>query len=742
MTNQAESDEVEPPTIDQGDSPITSLRDDRLGRRAFAEALAAEILAAPARMGYVMGLTEPWGSGKTSILNMTIGLLRDEALVVQFNPWLFSGTEALISSFFEEIGKQLDRKGTKLEGIAEKLATYGHLLSPLASVVGVGGVVSAAADTLEKVSAKPSVLERRQELRSMLESLDERLVVIVDDVDRLRPEEVLDIVRLVRLVGDFPNTLYLLAFDRGRVEQCLGDGDLDRGRAYLEKIVQVTHGVPAARQPDVTGIFLNGLEQLVGKVPTGPLDAGDWQNIFTFVVRPLLGTPRHVRRLLGSLSMTMRLVGDEVALADLIGMEAVRVLRPTMFEALMSVADYLSARALVPGQGGYTAGRKPADSPIARLRSLDPDLAEDICRWLFPAARRYFENVNYGPEWELIWRRQRKVACSTVLRFYLERQLPEGVVPAAAVDEALSRLTDRARLSEFLGSFSPAELMDLIERLNPAVEDLPFDPDQVDADPARVGLPVLLDLIPRLPERGAMTVTRVGLRLLRRISYNDPRTAVIKDILQNTHRFSGRLTLLVLIGHRKHIGNELVDPYVSKELEDRLRDDLVGASAEDLAAESNLVGLAELMAETDDGRQALLKLAEDNKVMLSLFVDSIGEIHGQAMGAAAVEVTKVLGWDRLALCLGEEMLIRRTADLMTAVVDRGKTVSPAEQAALALAAKYAAGDRPETSLDRVTRIQAGSQATTADTIGGKDEADNADGVPQRPRGVDDVLGDD
>ena len=175
--------------------------------------------------------------------------------------------------------------------------------------------------------------EQHEELRILLAELDKRLVVVVDDVDRLRPDEVLDIVRLVRLVGDFPNTLYLLAFDRHRVEECLGEGDLERGRAYLEKIVQVTHDVPTARQPDVTAMFLAGLGPLVDDLPTGPFSSEDWQNILTFVVRPLLATPRHVQRLLGSLSMTMRLVGDEVAVADLIGIEAVRVLHPALFEA-------------------------------------------------------------------------------------------------------------------------------------------------------------------------------------------------------------------------------------------------------------------------------------------------------------------------------------------------------------------------------------------------------------------------
>jgi predicted KAP-like P-loop ATPase len=220
--------------IDGADAPIRSLGEDRLGRRSFAQALAAEIMAAPVSRGYVMGLTGPWGSGKTSILNMTVDALEDRAIVVHFNPWMFSGAEALVSSFFGEIGKQLaKKKEEKLKKIASKLATYGHVLSPLAALAGAGNAVQGATAILQALSAEPSVFEQRQELRTMLEGLDKRLIVVVDDVDRLRPGEVLDIVRLVRLVGDFPNTLYLLAFDRRRVEECLGEGDPQRGRAYL-----------------------------------------------------------------------------------------------------------------------------------------------------------------------------------------------------------------------------------------------------------------------------------------------------------------------------------------------------------------------------------------------------------------------------------------------------------------------------------------------------------------------------
>ena len=113
---------IEDEAMGQGDSPIGRLEEDRFRRRPFAEALGAEILAAPAAREHVMGLIGPCGSGKASILNMTADALGDQAIVVQFNPWVFFGTEVLDSSLFEEVGKQLDRRDSAFKAIAEKWA--------------------------------------------------------------------------------------------------------------------------------------------------------------------------------------------------------------------------------------------------------------------------------------------------------------------------------------------------------------------------------------------------------------------------------------------------------------------------------------------------------------------------------------------------------------------------------------------------------------------------------------------
>lgn len=95
------------PTL-SGDSPICTVDDDLLGRRDFAGHLADQIRAAPRSEGFVIGLVGPWGSGKTSLLNLAVTQLETEFAIVRFEPWLFTGADQLLPRFFSELGAQLE----------------------------------------------------------------------------------------------------------------------------------------------------------------------------------------------------------------------------------------------------------------------------------------------------------------------------------------------------------------------------------------------------------------------------------------------------------------------------------------------------------------------------------------------------------------------------------------------------------------------------------------------------------
>jgi len=96
------SNEVVPAT---GDNPIDDPTLDHLGRQAIAEHLATELRDLDGSEGYVMALTGPWGSGKTSLMNLIrLALAEEPALtIIDFNPWMFSGASQLVEFFFQEL---------------------------------------------------------------------------------------------------------------------------------------------------------------------------------------------------------------------------------------------------------------------------------------------------------------------------------------------------------------------------------------------------------------------------------------------------------------------------------------------------------------------------------------------------------------------------------------------------------------------------------------------------------------
>jgi predicted KAP-like P-loop ATPase len=87
------------------DAPIKTASEDRLGRASFVRQLARALIRLDgSASGGVVGLTGEWGSGKSSVLNLLEEQIsidyKDNPIIVRFNPWLVSGRDDLIASFF------------------------------------------------------------------------------------------------------------------------------------------------------------------------------------------------------------------------------------------------------------------------------------------------------------------------------------------------------------------------------------------------------------------------------------------------------------------------------------------------------------------------------------------------------------------------------------------------------------------------------------------------------------------
>ena len=144
----------------QGDNPIKKYDDDTLGRSSSAHTLAAELRELDVSEGSVVAIMGPWGSGKTSLINLVCEDLvsEPELPIIDFNPWMFSGAEQLVEVFFVELTAQLRIKQGRLVNLAIEIEAYGNLLSPLSIIPFVGS-------WLDRIRSAGSAVKQFQERR-------------------------------------------------------------------------------------------------------------------------------------------------------------------------------------------------------------------------------------------------------------------------------------------------------------------------------------------------------------------------------------------------------------------------------------------------------------------------------------------------------------------------------------------------------------------------------------------------
>jgi len=688
-----------------GDDPIEDASEDLLQRAGLADAFAAEIRRTSAKHGAVIALTGEWGSGKTSLLNLTSSALEalDDVQVVKFNPWFFSGTDQLMRFFFDELAGQLrDGRGLKDKlksagrTVAERLGKYSSALSPLKFIPGAGAVLegaSAVATGTTKLlgEEQDTIHQQRAELTALLADLPGRIVVFIDDIDRLSQQEIRDLFRLVRLTGSFPNVVYVLCFDRGVVETALTDGAVE-GAAYLEKIVKIAMDVPPLPAQALSPIIVRGLVEALDEINTGPLDEARWPDVFVQVILPLFATIRDVKRYLASVPLTVRSLRAEVSLVDVLALEALRVRYPAAHDLLPASVGLLTGVTSIYQRN--TAQQPHEKEFVENFTRLLDGHAKSVIHVLFPAAERLFGGNAYGSDWVPVWERDRRVACSKVLEFYLHRQLPPGRAPIWCIDRIADAIGDESALTEALDQVPDSLLDDVLKRLVPYLRD-------VSEEQVLPTAKVLMHQLPRIQlgstgmysPGGEWAVLSPVNALLRTLS-GETVDRVVSNLFHGIASLYGKVLLLSIVA-----GGPNEQGLIAEETGRSLRQDLCSkirsARPEDLASERMLLRTL-VVATADIDSPLTLETLSDPRVVACLLESAMSPVHRQAMGSVAVRTEKRLAWDSLVNVFGGETGLAEAVESLRRSLDAGM-VEPNEELAGALAQyeKYSTGWRPQ-----------------------------------------------
>ena len=725
-----------------GDNPIRDQGDDVLERTVVAEAFAQRVLDLDASGGAAVGVFGPWGSGKTSFINLARRTFKCKGVpVLDFNPWLFSGVEQLVERFFGELSASMGVKND-LKEIGEAFGKYGAAFNAVAGVASsllavpqIGAIVKAIAESAVNASQPESIGALRKKIDDALRKRDKPIVIVLDDVDRLTAPEIREVFKLVRLTASFPNLIYIVSCDRLRVERALTEKEQGLpGRDYLDKIIQWSFNLPEIPRHLIERQLSETIENALASIhDPGPFDEDVWGDVYRGILRPLIRNIRDVRRYAIAIRATVGGLEGRVARADVLALEAVRLFLPDIFRLLPGAIDGLTVMSravekrfdrmmLISGDprsglnewlkaqvdGLIAATEKDREFEAARTAK---DVVEAMLDYLFPVGARLCR-MSDGPS-ELYMNedaaehlKERRVAHEHVLRLYLECVVSPDLLAFHDAERALDRMTDRVASDEFIRSLEPAQWQDVVSNLCDLADR--FRPEHVEP-----GIVVLLNIWPDMPERPSGSsvlgndtrsiVRETTYRLLHTLEDTATVEAAVRRILPQVTSLSSKVELVLLVGHREKSGHKLVSETVAYEFENMLRHEIRVAPADGLAEERNPLRVLVFAKHYGWPTEEPFEIDDSPKLTFALLRSTRWEAETASSGALTVTLSPALGPETLVELYGDqEVLEARISDLKAGfdtlkpwLKTRRIPLDEAEQL-LDLADRYLSSSRPDT----------------------------------------------
>jgi len=441
---------------DYGDLPINSPEQDMFGIDGFVQSLARSVRTMRSPNGVVIALNGPWGSGKSSAINLLKHHLSDVTAsgdidVVDFNPWWFRGEEALVLAFFRELYSATkptlgDKAMKLLPKLGARLLNAGGAVAPIADAAGAAGAGAIASGVMGwlggMIEDGESVEKLHNELSAALAEQEKRFVVLIDDIDRLAPDEALAMFRMVKSVGRLPNVIYVLSFDRELAERVVEERFPSEGPHYLEKIVQAAFELPAPIPTDIHRILVSNIDTLVGGI--GEKRLLNVMNMFHAAVAPEIKSPRDATRYINALAITWPAVEGDVDLGDFIAIEAFRLFQPGLYRAIRDNQTVVCKGTREQFDREKAAARLDA---ILLSKVNDKNHYRDALVRLFPKLDAIWGNTIHGGG---RYDKDRRIASSAHFQTYFRMSINPDAIPRKELALILDNPSDTTKVSETL----------------------------------------------------------------------------------------------------------------------------------------------------------------------------------------------------------------------------------------------------------------------------------------------------
>lgn len=479
------------------DKPIKSKDNDLLNRTEFSKKLAKAILSYTEIDNFTISLCGKWGSGKTSILNMVIEEIgnltenhdtNEKPIIVSFNPWNYSDQVQLTTQFFKTIMVSLGKKDNNknLQKIGDALQNYAGILEYATYIPVAGSGIKLGKSLLDgagkavskKAIANDSLENRKSVVWKALETQNQKIIIVIDDIDRLTNSQIRLIFQLVNSLAGFPNMIYLLSFDKEVVVRALSEEQKCNGEEYLEKIIQVPFEIPEANKALIDEVFCKRVADILffNKNQDVTFDREHWQRVFPTCISPFLNTMRDVNRIINTFKFKYNLMKEEINATDLLAITTLQICAGEIYDWIYKKANLITG-SLMSTQSISTVEQKENEAKYLNefeiVYKKHPNLMLQVIRNLFPKFSWETGGYTHDQDDELTLRHKQRIASSDRINRYYNLSLEDIAIGKKQMTQTILHYNSE-QLTEYFEELSKSNnLYNYLHELTAYVSEIP-----------------------------------------------------------------------------------------------------------------------------------------------------------------------------------------------------------------------------------------------------------------------------
>lgn len=214
------------------DKPLGENGEDILGYGLYAELLGNKILNSHFDKSFAIGINGKWGLGKTSFIDLLKRTVKgDDIIEIDFSPWNSQSPQAIIQDFFASFNEKVRPYHSSITRLSNEYATKLVQLKSNTLTKSIQLIASSLTNN------KPTN-SLYDQINTALEKINKKVVIYIDDLDRLDSHEIVEVLRLIRNTANFYNTIFVVAYDRNYIVNALNKhtsfGEIEFYKLYAE----------------------------------------------------------------------------------------------------------------------------------------------------------------------------------------------------------------------------------------------------------------------------------------------------------------------------------------------------------------------------------------------------------------------------------------------------------------------------------------------------------------------------